>query len=160
MDCPLCGFLRWLPKSRISFVHLLQKRSPSSTCSRGVSVGRLLWGWNECNVRHAYTNAWGTLPVIGPRQSCPKEAAVPTCLPSLHPQAPAALLLFFTGSVMQWPKPGLPLGKGKPLYVVTKHTKFNYSGKWKPCCQRQKVIHMSANPSVLFCFPWCFHYVC
>lgn len=26
--------------------------------------------------------------MFGPRQSCPMEAAVPTCLPSLHPQAP------------------------------------------------------------------------
>lgn len=79
---------------------------------------------------------------------------------SLPPSpGPHGAPLFFTGSVMQWPQPGLPLGKGKPLYVVTKHTKFNYSGKWKPCCQHQKVIHINTIPSPLFCFPWCFHYV-
>lgn len=52
---------------------------------------------------------------------------------------------------------GLPLSKGRPLYLVTKHTKFNYSGKGELCFQHRKVIHMRWTP-LLFCFPQCFHY--
>lgn len=52
---------------------------------------------------------------------------------------------------------GLPLSKGRPLYLVTKHTKFNYSGKGELCFQHRKVIHMRWTP-LLFCFPQCFYY--
>lgn len=63
----------------------------------------------------------------------------------------------FISPVMQQPRSGLPLRKGRPLYLVTKHTKFNYSGKGEPCFQRWKVIHMRWTP-LLFSFPLCFHY--
>lgn len=52
---------------------------------------------------------------------------------------------------------GLPLSKGRPLCLVTKHIKFNYSGKGELCCQHRRVIHMRWTP-LLFCFPQCFHY--
>lgn len=52
---------------------------------------------------------------------------------------------------------GLSFSKGRPLYLVTKHTKFNYSGKGELCFQHRKVIHMRWTP-LLFCFPQCFHY--
>ena len=124
----------------------------------------------------------GLLSASGPRQSCPTEA-VPTWLspPLPSPPGPCVQLssaaLFsaqlrstsallrppasFISSVMQRAAAGLPLRKGRPLYVITKHTKFNYSGKGEPGCHRLKVIHRHSNLNPLqqpFCFSRCFYY--
>lgn len=48
---------------------------------------------------------------------------------------------------------GLPLSRGRPLYLVTKHTKFNYSGKGELCLQQRKVILMCWNPAFILLPP-------